>query len=451
MLLFSRKIWYNNNHTMNDKKLPIKDDINFLEYPNWIVSERSDSKTLTIEKKNGRYVISTTENIDRLPDRTDKIVLYYLLHIILPTKENKLITTRYSILKNAFGSTSRHYYERIMKSLDRWAAIYIKFDGIFYKDNGYTTRGFHIIDGYQLNEDDILEIYFNEQYLEQLRNTNYFKLINFNEYKRLKRPVSARLYEILIKTFKDRDIWEIGIANLAEKLTLEKREGNENYYPSDVLIKIQPAVNEINSKTELKAALDYNKETCTCTFTKVKQVQVDKSEAVQQETKLPEDETIKALTSLLPTEHQGKNTILESIADFYKKQGFDYTARNIKYTNRHCKGNYRAYLDKAMKEDWGLAMEEDEKRQQKLREEEERQRQKEREEIKHQEELNRQVKDHMKHLSFEEIETLRKEAVSHLDEKTKRSAQSFNVLETIIKAEIEEIIKNRLINEEKNR
>jgi hypothetical protein len=82
---------------------------------------------MEIERENGRYIVSTTDAIDRLPDRTDKIVLYYLLHIILPTKDNKLITTRYNILKNAFGSTSRQYYERILESFDRWAAIYIKF------------------------------------------------------------------------------------------------------------------------------------------------------------------------------------------------------------------------------------------------------------------------------------------------------------------------------------
>jgi hypothetical protein len=430
---------------MNNKTVIIKDDINFLEYPNWVVSKRENYKIYTIEKPDGKYLISMTEDIDRLPDKVDKVILYYLLKEVLSTNTNKIETTRYKILKNSIGRVSKKEYEKLIDSLERWLALKIKFQGIFYSGDGYTTRGFHILDGYKLHEDGKLEIYFNEQYLEQLRNTNYFKLINFNEYKLLTKPVSARLYEILVKTFKDRDIWIINIIKLAEKLTLSDR------YPSHIFIKIQPAVNEIYSKTELKTALDYNKDTHNCTFTKVKQVQANTSEAKQQETQLPEEETFKALTSLLPTEHQGKNTIVESITNFYKKHGFDYTARNIKYTNRHCKGNYRAYLDKALRQDWGLAMEEDEKRQQQFREEEERQRQKEQEEIKRQEELDRQVKDRMKHLSFDEIESLRKEAVSHLDEQTKRSAQSFNVLETIIKAGIEEIIKKRLIDGEKNR
>jgi hypothetical protein len=146
----------------------------------------------------------------------------------------------------------------------------------------------------------------------------YFKLINFNEYKRLKRPVSARLYEILIKTFKDRDIWQIGIIKLAEKLTLEKREGKENYYPSDLIIKLRPAINEINNNTGLKINFDYNKETHICTFTKVKPIDSVSSEDKPKEAPLPEDKNFNALTQLLPPEHQGKKTIHDILDRAYK-------------------------------------------------------------------------------------------------------------------------------------
>jgi len=429
---------------MENDKLILKDDINFLEYPNWLVSEKEAPKTYTIEKDNGKYVISTTEDIDRLPDRTDKIILYYLMSFLMKNdfKDRLVEISRYRIAKDVLGSFK---YDRIMLGLRRWHNISINFHGIFYDGDGYSTRYFHVIDNVIL-KDNKLKIFFNIDFLEQIKASQYFKLINFNEYKRLKRPVSARLYEILVKTFKERDEWQIGIIKLAEKLTLSEK------YPSQILKKLTPAVNEINTNTALKINLDYNKETHICTFTKVKPIDSVSSKNKPEESPLPlEDDRLNALTSLLPPEHQGKKTIHDILDRAYQKHGFDYVARNITYTNRHCKGNYRAYLNKALKEDWGLAMEEDEKRQQKLREEQERQRQKEQEEIKRQKELNRQVKEHMKNLSFEEIESLRKEAVSHLDEETKRSAQSFNTLETIIKAGIEEIIRKRLIDGEKNR
>jgi hypothetical protein len=404
---------------MSDKKLIIKDDINFLEYPNWIVSERSNSKTLIIEREKGTYVISTTDSVKRLPDRTDKILLYYLLHLILPTKKNNLIITRYNILKNVFGSTSRQYYERIVESFDRWCGVFIKFEGIFYEGDSYTKRGFHILDGYKLDEDGRLEIDFNEQYLEQLRNTNYFKLIDFDEYKRLRRPVSARLYEILVKTFKDRDTWQIGIIKLAEKLTLEKR------YPSQILEKLIPAVNEINKRTGLKIHFDYNKETHVCTFTKVKQSDSPRSQDKTQQVSLPfEDDRFVALTELLPKEHEGKKTILDALNRTYQKHGFDYVARNIRYANRYCKGNYRAYLTRALKEDWGLALEEDDKGKEKVRKEQERKHHKEQEDIKNRTELNRRARE---------------------------EAEKLNFIETLIRSGMEEIIRDRLRDEDKDR
>ena len=422
---------------MNNHKPVLKDDINFLEYPNWLISKRNSPKTYTIKKDNGEYVISTTENIDRLPDRIDKIILYYLMSLLMKNNfEDRVVdVSRYQIAKEALGSFR---YDRIMLGLRRWHKVSIDFNGTFYDGDGYSTRCFHIVDDVILKNNN-LKIFFNVQFLEQIKASQYFKLINFNEYKRLKRPVSARLYEILVKTFKERDIWQIGIVKLAEKLTLEKR------YPSQIIEKLIPSINELNSKTELKVNLDYNNETHICTFTKVKPIDSSNSKNKPEESPLPlEDDRFNALTSLLPPEHQGKKTIHDILDRAYQKHGFDYVARNIIYTNKHSNGNYRAYLNKALKEDWGLAVEEDEKRKQKLRVEEERQRQKEQVEINRQKELNRQIKEHMKNLSFEEIESLRKEAVSHLDEETKRSAQSFNTLETIIKAGIEEIIGERL-------
>ena len=425
------------------KTVIIKDDNNFLEYPNWVVSKRDNYKMYMIEKPNGKYIISTTEDIDRLPDKADKIILYYLITLILKTKSNKLETTRYNILKNSIGRVSKKEYKKLIDSLDRWLALKIKFQGIFYDGDSYTTRGFHILDGYKLNQDGKLEIYFNEQYLEQLKNTNYFKLVNFNEYKLLKKPVSARLYEILIKTFKDRNIWKIHIIKLAEKLTLEKRNNCNTYYPSDVIIKVNPSVSEIRRNTNLKVELDYNKQTHICTFTKLQEEQEEKQEE-SYSINIPKEDNFKSLIAALPKEHCDKKTILEAIARSYKKHGFDYTARNIKYTNQYCKGNYRAYLNKALKEDWGLAIQEDEEVKKKVIKEQEHKRQQEQEALKQRRELKCHVKEYVEGLSPEALETLREEAIGHLNEATRRNAESIGSVEMLIQLQIEEIVGERL-------
>jgi hypothetical protein len=55
-----------------------------------------------------------------------------------------------------------------------------------------------------------------------------------------------------------------------------------------------------------------------------------------------------------------KKTILETVSAYYLKKGYDYVARNVLYTNQCCTDNYRAYLAKFLKEEWVLALQEDE-------------------------------------------------------------------------------------------
>jgi hypothetical protein len=433
------------------KERVIKDDISFLEYPNWIVAEREKTEEVIIEKEHGVYRLTTSA--DTLPDRFDKIVLYYLLCTLLndsQLKSTEIETTRYKVAKDIFYQTKnvgKSEYDRIMRALKRWTGVFIEFDGVFYDSDDYTKRYFHIIDSVTLNEKTKkLSIRLNGEYIKQLRETNYCKFINFDEYKRLRRPVSARLYEILVKTFKDRDTWQIGIIKLAEKLTLEKR------YPSQILEKLIPAVNEINKRTSLKIHLHYDKETHICTFTKVKQTDSPRSQDKSQETSLPfEDNRFVALTELLPKEHEGKKTILEVLNRTYQKHGFDYVARNIRYANRYCKGNYRAYLTKALKEDWGVALEEDDKRKEKVRKEQERKHHEEQEDIKNRTELNRRAREEIEKLSSEEIEALREEALSQLDSTTRKNAEKLNFIETLIRSGMEEIIRDRLRDEDKDR
>jgi hypothetical protein len=424
----------------SDNNGVIKDDINFLEYPNWIVMESKNSQNFTIQKEKGLYTIKSSLN---LPNRFDKIILYYLLSELFKNtnfESSQIKTTRYKIAKNVFYETKnvgKSEYDRVINSIKKWTAIFIQFEGMFYEGDNYTTRGFHIIDGYKLDDKGILQINFNEQYLEQLKNTNYFKLIDFNEYKKLTRPISNRLYEILIKTFKNREIWQIRIAKLAEKLTVCDK------FPSHIYRAIIPAVNEINNKTELKLKLEYNQETQICTFMKLQNTQEEKQKEPNSLT-IPEEDKFKALTSILPKEHQDKKTILESITNFYKKYGFDYTARNIKYTNQHCNGNYRAYLNKALKEDWGLTIQEEEESKQKIIKEQEYKKQQEQEALRQQIELQRQVQEYIKTLSPKKLETLRKEAISQLDEETKRAGKLFGNLEMLIQFQIEKIVLKKL-------
>lgn len=256
--------------SMKQEKKMVREDINFLEYPNWIINKRSKTKEWVVERQNGKYKIAGSEG---LPSHFDKTVLYYLLYKLYREtglEKTTVTTTRYEIAKNALPdirNVGKNQYDRIMKSLKIWHSLSIHFDGVFYEGDGHTIRLFHVIDDVKLQtKTGELTVRFNESYLKQLKETTFYIFIDFEQYKKLQKASSARLYEILIKTFKDRAEWAINIQTLADKLTFEIREGAKTHYPSDVLRQLKSAINEINGKTDLTIRLDYNRGTNTCIF-----------------------------------------------------------------------------------------------------------------------------------------------------------------------------------------
>ena len=257
---------------MDDQKKIIKDDINFLEYPNWVVDRKNKATVWTIQKEHGIYQVMSPLG---LPKHFDKIVMYFLLyklHRETGFEKYSLTTNRYEIAKAIFGEKigGSKAYARIMNAIKKWQSIAINFEGVFYEGDGYTIRGFSIIDEYTLRkETGELTVRFSEAYVNQLKETKFYKLIDFDQYKKLHKTSSARLYEILVKQFKDRNEWAIGIKTLAEKITFEKREGAKDYYPSDILRYLKPSINELNKKTDLYIDFQYNKETQVCIFKKL--------------------------------------------------------------------------------------------------------------------------------------------------------------------------------------
>lgn len=251
-----------------EDRIFIKDDINFLENPNWVVSKRDFPTHLIITKDNGYYEMKSPEG---MPVRFDKIVFYYLLHkVVEQTKleSTEIVTTRYEIAKNVFNQEknySKTKYDRIMLSLKKWKAIFIKFEGVFTEGDNNTIKYFSILDFVSLDKKTKkLFIKFNDQYIQQLRDTKFYQYINLTEYKKLTRPVSTRLYELLMKNLFTQALWNIDINELATMLTIGKRS-----YPSQIIASLRPAIVEINKKTTLNIKFKYNKKSNSCMFKKV--------------------------------------------------------------------------------------------------------------------------------------------------------------------------------------
>jgi len=335
---------------MNERNL-IKNDINFLEFPMWIVNDKGSAVEYKSEKNNGTYRIATSG--DRLPDRFDKIVLYYLLMKLskLARKgvdKHELFTTRYEIVTNIFESRtpSKPKYDRVMASLIRWKNMTIEFKGTFFENDEYSERYFGVIDDV-IHKPGQRELYIriNQQFLKQMMDSEYYKLINFDEYKRLKKPVAARLYEILSKTFKGRRLWKIDSANLAEKLTLTKS------YPSQVIEKLLPAVKEINANTDLRVEMQSHKNESGETILTFREL--SGSNVLSEGSASPEP--VRCL-DLVPKEHRTKS-VRAVIRKFDGPD--DVLASNIEFANRNAQRNYPGYLRQALEGDWGAQLREE--------------------------------------------------------------------------------------------
>lgn len=217
----------------------VKQDINFLDKPLWFTDAKHDGIGLIWKDIEGYEYRSGY----KLPDKTDMIILLYLL--LQSQKQDYKETielSRYQILKDCgLPIEGNYYYARIEDSLKRWKGISIEFRGTFYDSREYLTIGFGIVDGYKIEkETKVVRIRFNPDWLLKVKCSQFFKLLSFEYYKALKRPVSRRLYELLIKNFKGREECCYKLTTLGTKLTLTFQ------YASQVLAAIKPAINEIN-------------------------------------------------------------------------------------------------------------------------------------------------------------------------------------------------------------
>ena len=238
----------------------LKIDINFLDKPLYFQNQRFKGDIFIWEDVDGY----TYQSINP-PDHVDMLILLYtMLRSQSEGYKTEIYLSRYEILKGC-GLDTRWTgnYARLEESLERWKGVSIKFKGTFYDGKDYISIGFGIIDTYKIDrENKRVFVRLNKEWLFKIKQSQFFKYINFELYKALKRPVSRRLYEILCKTFYGGNEWRIKATKLGAKLGLSKRKVStkqgerEVLYASDVIVAIKPAVCEINGLIDLPSASD---------------------------------------------------------------------------------------------------------------------------------------------------------------------------------------------------
>jgi hypothetical protein len=338
----------------------VKQNINFLEYPLWFQDEiaAANAEQGMIWKDREGFIYRAGY---KPPVKTDAIILLYLLMQSQKHNYNQELTlTRYQILNDCGLDVCAKSYNRLEDGLKRWKMVSIEFAGTFYDGESYSAINFGIIDSWSIHEQTKeLKVIFSPSFIKMMLGKGFFNYINFAEFKKLRSPLATRLYEILSKSFHGREIWEINAIKMAEKIPMKER------YPAHIVPKIKTAINRINKCSDTKFLLETRNidrgQTILCFKKTVAAKTLLPFHQPEKESFIkPDKPEITILINLLPEPRRSQRTILEPVIAFYEMRGIDYVARNIRYTNKNAKNNYRPYLLKALQHDYGLAMQEDE-------------------------------------------------------------------------------------------
>ena len=239
----------------------------------------------------------------------------------------------------------------------------------------------------------------------------------------LKSSYSIRIYELL-KQYEKIGCRQFELHELRRILGIKKNEYKlYGHFKTRVLI---PSQNEIPLKTDLNFSFEEIKEGREVAYIKFyihKDLRKKKETTLknnnQYNSPLHKESQLNDLINILPEHEREKKTIINILTKYMTQQDFDYVSRNIKYTNKHCNSNYRLFLSKALKEDWGLELKEDEEAKEKITSAQKERRKSEEEKRAKEEAIKKQIEDYI------EIhkEKLREEAVERLDEELRHGLE----------------------------
>jgi plasmid replication initiation protein len=254
--------------------LPGKDEMNLAEFPIASLRRRGDSRdSFTYEgwitNKDGkrqrqRWIVRGLSGIG-LPTEYDERVLVALMAITSSHgfEDRKVPFSVYQVLQVMGLTDSKRDYENIERSLERLVGVTIFAEGAFW-DNGEKSwvkikTGFHIIEKFWLRyleeDEQVLEeelvpgyITWSEDIWKSIQD-GYIKNLDLAFYYSLQSPMARRLYRFLDKRMAYRAQFEIDIFEMASRL------GMTHYaYPSKVLEKLQPALDELMERGFLVGA-----------------------------------------------------------------------------------------------------------------------------------------------------------------------------------------------------
>lgn len=249
-----------------------KDEMNLAELPFASLRNRGDKRKAIIyegwatDEEGNRYKqewIAQGGSLVGLPNEFDERVLVALLAVTARYKfrTRKVPFSVYQLVKIMGLTRSRQTYEYIENSLDRLLAVSFKTKQAFWDNDDKkritNVRGFHLIEEYWLRYREADEtvkdqegvpgfIVWSDEIWKSFR-SGYIKNLDLDFFYRLQTPLARRLYRFLDKRMQYQQQYEIDIFDLAGRLGMSRYK-----YPSKVLSKLQPALDELIAEGYLK-------------------------------------------------------------------------------------------------------------------------------------------------------------------------------------------------------
>ena len=246
-----------------------RDELNLAEFPIALLTDRVPSGQKTLEFQDEIYDQKRKQLVARkltitgsdkfgLPTAKDDEVILGLIHLTKQANnftDRRVRFQRSDLIRLLRWPDTGQSYRRISKSLACWLGVTLYYENSWWdKQTGsWITKGFHIIDGFEIADGDgrrerasvsllPCEFTWNEVIFRSFQ-SGYLKSLNFDIYCEFKYPTTQRMYRFLDKHFYRKARLEYDLKTFAcEHIGLSR-----NHTAAKLKEKLQPALEELEA------------------------------------------------------------------------------------------------------------------------------------------------------------------------------------------------------------
>lgn len=395
------------------------------------MDDPSDTNKKEVEIKKHSAVVQMSNKITAQQRKAFNALIYIARSILKEKPGTYEFQIDLATLKKLSGIESTNNTQ-LKQALDGLVHAVVKFN-ILGKDNKEIWGVFALLAGATI-KNGIVEFGFAPQIHKTLLNPQIYTALDLNVIKGLDSKYSIAIYE-LARDYINVEIPKMTIETFRELMGIEEKQYKNSAHLKQKVI--DPAVNEVTEKTEIAVTYDLLRKGRKVTAIKLQAQSnnlLDGGEEDKKERELDE------LLVLLPPELMKLESVKAQLKKFIDSQGSDYVRSNITYSLKTAKTNLKFYLQKALENDWAEEQRLKEAAQKCRHQQEAEKLAREKEKVRLKKEHDCQIEEYMNSLTEEELRSLKREAMSCLDEETLKKAKEFKTFNILIDLQMKEII-----------